>query len=123
MAYTWLQNFCTNNKLKQKSLGFVHRILFELRMRTQTGAYFDTVSMLVERKFGQIEEDELVPSFTLKSISSLTVESALMALCNVTKQQLDDVDHFILRTNSVLGRLKIYGQGENDECKYFCIRF
>ncbi|EAT42968.1 AAEL005539-PA [Aedes aegypti] len=115
MAYTWLQNFCTNNKLKQKSLGFVHRILFELRMRTQTGAYFDTVSMLVERKFGQIEEDELVPSFTLKSISSLTVESALMALCNVTKQQLDDVDHFILRTNSVLGRLKIYGQGENDE--------
>nr|XP_019560353.2 LOW QUALITY PROTEIN: Fanconi anemia group I protein [Aedes albopictus] len=115
MAYTWLQNFCTNHKLKLKSLGFVHRILFELRMRTQTGAYFDTVSMLVERKYGQIEDDELVPSFTLKSISSMTVESALVALCNVTKQQLDDVDHFILRTNSVLGRLKIYGHGENDE--------
>ncbi|XP_058450886.1 Fanconi anemia group I protein [Malaya genurostris] len=114
-AYIWLQNFCTNTKLKQKSLGIVHRILFDLRMKTQTGAYFDTVSMLVEKKFGQLEQDELVPNFTLKSISSLTVESAFIALCNALKQQLDDVDHFILRTNSILCRLKIYGHGENEE--------
>ncbi|KAL1398799.1 hypothetical protein pipiens_008679 [Culex pipiens pipiens] len=114
-AYSWLQDFCVNHKLKVKSLGIVHRILFDLRLKTQTGAYFDTVSMLVEKKYGQIHEEELAPSFALKSISSITVESALMALCSVTKQQLDDVEHFVLRTNSVLGRLKIYGQGENDE--------
>ncbi|XP_058815005.1 Fanconi anemia group I protein [Topomyia yanbarensis] len=114
-AYIWLQNFCTNTKLKLKSLGIVHRILFDLRMKTQTGAYFDTISMLVEKKFGQIEEDELIPNFTLKSISSITVESTLIALCNVLKQQLDNVEHFILRTNSILGRLKIYGHGDNDE--------
>ncbi|XP_055593420.1 Fanconi anemia group I protein-like [Uranotaenia lowii] len=114
-AYNWLQNFCSNTKLKLKSLGIVHRILFELRLRTQTGAYFDTIAILVEKKFGQIEEDELAPGFSLKSISSLTVESALIALCNVTKQQLDDVEHFILRTNSVLGRLKSFGLGDNDE--------
>ncbi|XP_055541221.1 Fanconi anemia group I protein isoform X2 [Wyeomyia smithii] len=114
-AYNWFQNFCANTKLKLKSLGIVHRILFDLRLKTQTGAYFDTVSMLVERKFGQIEADELAPSFTLKSISSITVEPALHALCSVLNQQLNDVDHFVLRTNSVLGRLKIYGHGENDE--------
>ncbi|XP_055641903.1 Fanconi anemia group I protein [Toxorhynchites rutilus septentrionalis] len=115
LAYTWMQGFCSQVKIKQKSLGVVHRILFDLRLRTQTGAYFDTVSMLIEKKFGQIAEEEVAPSFTLKSINSVTVESALFALCNVTNQELDDVEHFILRTNSILGRLKIYGHGENDE--------
>ncbi|XP_058062569.1 Fanconi anemia group I protein [Anopheles bellator] len=114
-AYDWLQQFCINTKLKTKPLAIVHRILFDLRMRTQTGAYFDSVAMRLELKFGQITTEEVAPLFCLQSITSGTAEQTFLHLCAVVRQQLEEIEHLILRTNSLMARLKVFGLHDTDE--------
>uniref|UniRef100_A0AAG5DEU5 Fanconi anemia group I protein n=1 Tax=Anopheles atroparvus TaxID=41427 RepID=A0AAG5DEU5_ANOAO len=115
LAYDWLQNFCINTKLKLKSFAIVHRILFDLRLRTQTGAYFDSVAMRLELKFGQIAAEETNPLFHFKSITSATAEPTFHCLCAVIRTQIEEIEHLILRTNSLMGRLKVFGLNDTDE--------
>ncbi|XP_035772675.1 Fanconi anemia group I protein-like isoform X2 [Anopheles albimanus] len=115
LGYDWLQGFCVNTKLKPKSFAIVHRILFDLRSRTQSGAYFDSVAMRLELKFGQISTEELNPPFYLKSITSGTVEPTFHHLCAVVRSQLEEIEHLILRSNSMLARLKVLGLDNVDE--------
>ncbi|XP_050081873.1 Fanconi anemia group I protein isoform X2 [Anopheles aquasalis] len=115
LGYDWLQQFCVNTKLKPKPFAIVHRILFDLRSRTQSGAYFDSVAMRLELKFGQITEEELNPPFYLKSITSGTVDPTFHHLCAVVRLQLEEIEHLILRSNSLLARLKVLGLDDTDE--------
>uniref|UniRef100_A0A2M4A8X9 Fanconi anemia group i protein n=1 Tax=Anopheles triannulatus TaxID=58253 RepID=A0A2M4A8X9_9DIPT len=115
LGYDWLQQFCVNTKLKPKAFAIVHRILFDLRFRTQSGAYFDSVAMRLELKFGQIATEELNPPFYLKSITSGTVDPTFHHLCAVVRLQLEEIEHLILRSNSVLARLKVLGLDDTDE--------
>uniref|UniRef100_A0A182Y8A9 Fanconi anemia group I protein n=1 Tax=Anopheles stephensi TaxID=30069 RepID=A0A182Y8A9_ANOST len=114
-GYDWLQNFCINTKLKRKSFAIVHRLLFELRIRTQTGAYFDSIAMRLELKFGQIAAEETNPLFYFKSITSATAEPTFHCVCAIFRQQLDEIEHLILRTNSLMIRLKVFGLDDTDE--------
>ncbi|XP_050076558.1 Fanconi anemia group I protein [Anopheles maculipalpis] len=114
-GYDWLQNFCINTKLKLKSFAIMHRLLFDLRIRTQTGAYFDSVAMRLELKFGQIAAEETSPLFYFKSITSATAEPTFHCLCAIFRQQLDEIEHLILRTNSLMMRLKVFGLDDTDE--------
>uniref|UniRef100_A0A182T620 Fanconi anemia group I protein n=1 Tax=Anopheles maculatus TaxID=74869 RepID=A0A182T620_9DIPT len=114
-GYDWLQNFCINTKLKLKSFAIMHRLLFDLRIRTQTGAYFDSIAMRLELKFGQIAAEETNPLFYFKSITSATAEPTFHCLCAIFRQQLDEIEHLILRTNSLMIRLKVFGLDDTDE--------
>ncbi|XP_053673682.1 Fanconi anemia group I protein [Anopheles nili] len=114
-GYEWLQNFCINTKLKMKSFAIAHRILFDLRIRTQTGAYFDSVAMRLELKFGQIVAEETNPLFYFKSITSATAEPTFHYLCAIFRQQIEEIEHLILRTNSLMIRLKMFGLDDTDE--------
>uniref|UniRef100_A0A182JNR2 Fanconi anemia group I protein n=1 Tax=Anopheles christyi TaxID=43041 RepID=A0A182JNR2_9DIPT len=114
-GYDWLQNFCINTKLKQKSFAIIHRLLFDLRTRTQTGAYFDSIAMRLELKFGQIAAEETNPLFYFKSITSATAEPTFHYLCMIFRQQLEEIEHLILRTNSLMIRLKVFGLDDTDE--------
>ncbi|XP_041787409.1 Fanconi anemia group I protein-like [Anopheles merus] len=114
-GYDWLQNFCINTKLKQKSFAIIHRLLFDLRIRTQTGAYFDSIAMRLELKFGQIAAEETSPLFYFKSITSATAEPTFHYLCAIFRQQLEEIEHLILRTNSLMIRLKVFGLDDTDE--------
>ncbi|XP_053663120.1 Fanconi anemia group I protein [Anopheles marshallii] len=114
-GYEWMQNFCINTKLKQKSFAIIHRLLFDLRMRTQTGAYFDSIAMRLELKFGQIAAEETNPLFYFKSISSGTAEPTFQCLCAIFRQQVEEIEHLILRTNSLMIRLKVFGLDDTDE--------
>uniref|UniRef100_A0A2M4CNT3 Uncharacterized protein n=1 Tax=Anopheles darlingi TaxID=43151 RepID=A0A2M4CNT3_ANODA len=115
IGYDWLQQFCVNKKLKPKAFAIVHRILFDLRLRTQSGAYFDSVAMRLELKFGQISAEELNPPFYLKSITSGTVEPTFHHLCTVIRLQLEEIEHLILRSNSLMARLKVLELEDTDE--------
>uniref|UniRef100_A0A182TNZ2 Fanconi anemia group I protein n=1 Tax=Anopheles melas TaxID=34690 RepID=A0A182TNZ2_9DIPT len=114
-GYDWLQNFCINTKLKHKSFAIIHRLLFDLRIRTQTGAYFDSIAMRLELKFGQIAAEETSPLFYFKSITSATAEPTFHYLCAIFRQQLEEIEHLILRTNSLMIRLKVFGLDDTDE--------
>uniref|UniRef100_A0A182MHL8 Fanconi anemia group I protein n=1 Tax=Anopheles culicifacies TaxID=139723 RepID=A0A182MHL8_9DIPT len=114
-GYDWLQNFCINTKLKLKSFAIIHRLLFDLRMRTQTGAYFDSIAMRLELKFGQIATEETTPLFYFKSITSATAEPTFHCLCAIFRQQVEEIEHLILRTNSLMIRLKVFGLDDTDE--------
>ncbi|XP_052893741.1 Fanconi anemia group I protein [Anopheles moucheti] len=114
-GYEWMQNFCINTKLKQKSFAIIHRLLFDLRMRTQTGAYFDSIAMRLELKFGQIAAEETNPLFYFKSITSATAEPTFQCLCAIFRQQLEEIEHLILRSNSLMIRLKVFGLDDTDE--------
>uniref|UniRef100_A0A182VTW9 Fanconi anemia group I protein n=1 Tax=Anopheles minimus TaxID=112268 RepID=A0A182VTW9_9DIPT len=114
-GYEWLQNFCINTKLKLKSFAIMHRLLFDLRLRTQTGAYFDSIAIRLELKFGQIATEETNPLFYFKSITSATAEPTFHCLCAIFRQQVEEIEHLILRTNSLMVRLKVFGLDDTDE--------
>ncbi|XP_049278878.1 Fanconi anemia group I protein [Anopheles funestus] len=114
-GYEWMQNFCINTKLKQKSFAIMHRLLFDLRMRTQTGAYFDSIAIRLELKFGQIATEETNPLFYFKSITSATAEPTFHCLCAIFRQQVEEIEHLILRSNSLMMRLKVFGLEDTDQ--------
>uniref|UniRef100_A0A182NAX4 Uncharacterized protein n=1 Tax=Anopheles dirus TaxID=7168 RepID=A0A182NAX4_9DIPT len=119
-GYDWLKNFCIHTKLKVKSFAIVHRLLFDLLSRTQTGPYFDSVAMRLELKFGQIAAEETNPVFSFKSITSATAEPTFHYLCAIFRQQIEEIEHLILRTNSLMMRLKVFGLDDTDESMFRC---
>nr|NP_610429.2 fanconi anemia complementation group I [Drosophila melanogaster]A1Z7L1.2 RecName: Full=Fanconi anemia group I protein homolog; Short=Protein FACI [Drosophila melanogaster]AAF59016.2 fanconi anemia complementation group I [Drosophila melanogaster] len=102
-SYTWLLNFCSKNEILNSEMGLVHRMLFVQRQKTHLGPFFDSVARQLGHVLGVQNEDAPSESveLTLKSISTVTIESCLQHLYAAIQKQLNDVDYFVTKANNL----------------------
>lgn len=115
--FNWLNHFCKNYKIENKNLGIVNKILFTQRIKTKTGEFFSTIASEISVKFGQIEKLKYIEPLTYKSITLITAESCSIHLFGVVKKQVEEIEYFIAKIKSIYCKIKIPGQGNNDEGK------
>ncbi|EDW47016.1 GM20650 [Drosophila sechellia] len=102
-SYTWLLHFCSKNEILNSEMGLVHRMLFVQRQKTHLGPFFDSVARQLGHVLGVQNEDAPSDSveLSLKSISTVTVESCLQHLYAAVQKQLNDVDYFVTKANNL----------------------
>lgn len=113
--FKWLNDFCKNHKIENKNLGIVNKILFTQRIKTMTGEFFSTIASEISVKLGQIEKIKYNEPLIYKSITLITAESCSIHLFGVVKKQIEEIEYFIAKTKSLYCKIKIPGQGNNDE--------
>lgn len=116
--FKWLNNFCKNYKIENKNLGIVNKILFTQRIKTMTGEFFSTIASEISVKLGQIEKTKYNEPLIYKSITLITAESCSIHLFSVVKKQIEEIEYFIAKIKSIYCKIKIPGQGNNDEGKF-----
>lgn len=120
--YEFLINFCTTTTIDGHGLNLIHKLLFEQRIRTQTGVFFSSIAYQIQTVFDKIEESTLNDSEqqeqhdgsnTLKTITAITAESCTIYLCQSLKEQITHIEYFIVKVKSLSYRLRIPGQGDD----------
>lgn len=117
LIFNWLNNFCQNHKIENKNLGIVNKILFTQRIKTKTGDFFCTIASEISIKLGQIEKIKYNEPLLYKSITLITAESCSIHLFGIVKKQIEEIEYFIAKIKSIYCKIKIPGQGNNDEGK------
>ncbi|XP_004534830.1 Fanconi anemia group I protein isoform X2 [Ceratitis capitata] len=120
VSYSWLFKFCQNYKVKSEHMSLVHKLLFTQRQKTHSGAFFDTIALQLCNIWGAIS-DELYKTkcplhFTLKSLTVESAGSYFNYFCQAMLKQIDDVEHFIVKTNNINFKYRIITEDERDMC-------
>ncbi|XP_055838956.1 Fanconi anemia group I protein [Episyrphus balteatus] len=116
-SYTWLIDFCKNNEVFTKEMGIVHKLLFIQRQKTHSGMFFNTIAMHLEKVIGQVtDQPDLILNFQLKSITLTSAESCITYLYATLRKQIEEVEYFISKANSLHYKLKIIAEDEREMC-------
>lgn len=97
----------------------MHKLLFEQRVRTNTGSFFDSIALQIEQLVTdeeELSEQTAKPAFVLQSITLKTLESTLVHLNTVIGVQIEDIEHFIAKTKCFLAKLRIVGPSASEHC-------
>lgn len=55
-CYNWLHKVCKKENLDGYEMSYIHKLLFNQYIKTQTGVLFTEVAHNIETELGQIEE-------------------------------------------------------------------
>ncbi|XP_055918883.1 Fanconi anemia group I protein [Eupeodes corollae] len=116
-SYAWLLEFCKTNEVFTKEMGIIHKLLFIQRQKTHSGMFFNTIAMHLEKVIGQVtDQPDLNLSFELKSITLTSAESCINYLFSTLRKQIEEVEYFISKANSLHYQLKIIAEDEREIC-------
>uniref|UniRef100_A0A1A9ZCX7 Fanconi anemia group I protein n=1 Tax=Glossina pallidipes TaxID=7398 RepID=A0A1A9ZCX7_GLOPL len=121
-SYSWLLKFCQNYEINNKELSLVHKLLFKQRQKTHSGAFFQMIPSHFSKLWSSIrdevqEEDVCTQSrVKLKSITVVTAESCLFYTYEAIRKQIEDVEYFITKANSLTYKCRIAVEDDRDFC-------
>lgn len=56
VPHNWLHKTCSNHSLDGKNMALIHKLLFDQRVRSRMGPFFDGVAIQAAEELGQITE-------------------------------------------------------------------
>lgn len=101
--------------------GLIHKLLFEQRVRTHTGRFFDSIGRQIEQVLTEADINAGVDSditFRLRSIQPHTVNIIIPQLCSCIREQITAVNLFVSKVQSMLAQLRIIGAGTVESSEY-----
>lgn len=122
-SFAWFLEFCKNYKPQHKSLAIISRVLFKFLEKMEPENYVEEIAMQLSKSYGSINESRAASDLPLelKIISEETVDSCfLLYLCNI-RNQIEELQFYILRMNSLSSLIKIPGKLSIGDSKYFWI--
>ncbi|XP_067627011.1 Fanconi anemia group I protein homolog isoform X2 [Eurosta solidaginis] len=119
-SYSWLLQFCKCYEIKSKHLSIVHKLLFTQRQKTHSGAFFNTIALLLCDIWGAVNDEmyekEIPTPFTLRSVTVESAESYFSHLCQALRKQIEYIDYFIIKANNLNFKYRIVTEDERDVC-------
>uniref|UniRef100_A0A1A9WN60 Fanconi anemia group I protein n=1 Tax=Glossina brevipalpis TaxID=37001 RepID=A0A1A9WN60_9MUSC len=121
-SYSWLLNFCQDYEINSKELSIVHKLLFQQRQKTHSGAFFQIIPLHFSKLWSSIsdkaqKEDVCTQSrMELKSITVVTAEPCLLYMYEALRKQIENVEYFITKANNLSYKCRVIAEQDRDFC-------